>query len=56
LSAFARIGKLGWLPRRIENARFRPVETLLPNAHIHWLRVTEAADLDEDLSRWLREA
>lgn len=45
-----------WLPRRLESPRFRRVETLLPNAHIHWLRVTDAADLDDELSDWLREA
>ena len=45
-----------WLPRRLESLRFRRVETLLPNAHVHWLRVSEAADLDDELTRWLREA
>jgi hypothetical protein len=45
-----------WLPRRLESPRFRRVETLLPNAHVHWLRVKEASDLDEELARWLREA
>lgn len=45
-----------WLPRRLESPRFRRVETLLPNAHVHWLRVKGASDLDEELSRWLREA
>jgi hypothetical protein len=45
-----------WLPRRLESPRFRRVETLLPNAHIHWLRVAAPSDLDDELSRWLREA
>jgi hypothetical protein len=45
-----------WLPRRIENPRFRRVETLLPNAHVHWLRVSEAGELDDELRGWLREA
>jgi hypothetical protein len=45
-----------WLPRRIESPRLRRVETLLPNAHIHWLRVSEARELDEELLGWLCEA
>jgi uncharacterized C2H2 Zn-finger protein len=45
-----------WLTRRIESPRLRRVETLLPNAHLHWLRVANASDLDAELAGWLREA
>jgi hypothetical protein len=45
-----------WLPRRIESPRLRRIETLLPNAHIHWLRVSDASELDGELVGWLREA
>ena len=46
-----------WLPRRIEDVRFRRVETIVLNAHLHVLRVTEPAQLDDEaVRRWLREA
>jgi hypothetical protein len=45
-----------WLTRRIESPRLRRVETLLPNAHVHWLRVADASELDAELLGWLREA
>ncbi|MGH9364137.1 MAG: YdeI/OmpD-associated family protein [Thermoanaerobaculia bacterium] len=45
-----------WLPRRIESPRFRRVETIAPNVHIHLLRVTEERQLDRELAGWLKEA
>jgi hypothetical protein len=45
-----------WLPRRIESPRFRKIETILINAHVHRLRVTKPEDLDVELAGWIREA
>ncbi len=45
-----------WLPRRIESPRFRRIETLYPDVHIHLLRVTEPDQLDPEVAGWLREA
>jgi hypothetical protein len=45
-----------WLPRRVDSPRFARVETLYPNAHIHTLRLRDAAELDAELRGWLREA
>ena len=44
-----------WLPRRIDSARFRKVETLTPTDHVHILRVTEEDQLDEEVMGWVRE-
>ena len=45
-----------WLPRRVESPRFRRVETIYPNAHVHVLRITEADQLDEEVENWVKEA
>ena len=45
-----------WLPRRIESPRFRKIETIYPNAHIHLLRITNSAELDAEVAGWLAEA
>ena len=45
-----------WLPRRIDHARMYRVETLYPDVHVHRLRVTTLAELDDQLTKWLREA
>ena len=45
-----------WLPRRVESPRFRRVETIYPNAHVHVLRITEADQLDEEVESWVKEA
>jgi hypothetical protein len=45
-----------WLPRRVESARLRKVETLSPYTHIHVVRITTLGDLDDELIGWLREA
>jgi hypothetical protein len=45
-----------WLPRRVESLRFRKVETIYPNAHVHFLRITDASELDAEVAGWLSEA
>lgn len=45
-----------WLTRRIESPRFRKVETLTPYTHIYTVRVSNQADVDDELAGWLREA
>lgn len=45
-----------WLTRRLAAPRLRRVETLTPRVHVHSLRVTDEAQLDAELSGWIREA
>jgi hypothetical protein len=45
-----------WLPRRVESARFRKIQTIYPNAHVHLLRVTDPSELDDEVATWLAEA
>jgi len=45
-----------WLPRRIEYLRFHRIETLTPTAHVHLLRITDAAQLDGQVAAWVKEA
>lgn len=45
-----------WLPRRLDSPRFEKIETILPNVHLHRLRVTTADQLDAELAGWLTEA
>ena len=45
-----------WLQRRVESPRFRRVETIYPNAHVHVLRITEADQLDDEVESWVKEA
>ena len=44
------------LPRKIDNERFYKIETFNPRCHAHYLRVSEEAELDRDVARWLKEA
>lgn len=44
------------LPRKIDSERFYKIETFNPRCHVHCLRVSEEADLDGDVARWLKEA
>ena len=45
-----------WLPRRVESPRFRKIETIYPNAHVHLVRITEPSQLDGEIAAWLAEA
>jgi len=45
-----------WLTRRIQSRRFRKIETIYPNAHIHTLRITAPEDLDGEVAGWVKEA
>lgn len=45
-----------WLRSRSESPRFRRVETLNPEAHVHLLRLTEPNELDHEVLTWLRDA
>jgi uncharacterized protein DUF5655 len=44
------------LSRKIDNPRFHKIETFNPRCHAHYLRVSEDAELDAEVARWLREA
>ena len=45
-----------WTTRRIDHRRFHKIETLKPDVHLHLLRVTDASQLDAELTSWLRES
>ena len=45
-----------WLSRRVESPRFRKVETIYPNAHVHFMRITDESELDAEVAGWLAEA
>lgn len=45
-----------WLPRRVDSPRFRRVETIHPQAHVHTIRVFAPQQLDAELAGWIREA
>jgi hypothetical protein len=45
-----------WLRRRVESPRFRRVETIYPNAHVHVLRVRSPEELDGEIAGWIEEA
>ena len=44
------------LARRFECPRFRKIESFSPRNHAHHFRLTTAADVDEEVECWLREA
>ena len=45
-----------WLKRKVENPRFRRIESPTPRDHVHHLRLTELAQVDEELAALVREA
>lgn len=52
----------GWLDghlvlaRRIENPRFRQIQTISPRNHVHVFRLMTLGDVDSQFQEWLREA
>ena len=44
------------LARRLENPRFRRIETFSPRNHLHAFRFESVEDVDTDASSWLAEA
>ena len=44
------------LARRVENARFRSIQTFSPRNHLHTFRLETLADIDADFRAWLAEA
>jgi hypothetical protein len=45
-----------WLKRRIDSPRFTRIECLPPGNYVHHFRLTDAAQLDEELQAGLAEA
>jgi hypothetical protein len=46
-----------WLTRRVDDPRFRRIETLSPRVHIHTMRIERESELDaRDVGTWLRES
>jgi hypothetical protein len=44
------------LARRLEDRRFRAIQTISPGNHVHRFRIQSAAELDAGVAGWLREA
>lgn len=44
------------LARRLEDPRFRAIQTISPGNHVHQFRIQSAAELDAQVAGWLREA
>ena len=44
------------LARRLENKRFRRIETFSPRNHLHAFRFESVEDIDDEVSQWLAEA
>ncbi len=44
------------LARRIEHPRFRQILSMSQGSHYHYLRISSPAELDREVTRWLREA
>jgi len=44
------------LARRLENPRFRLVQTFSPRNHLHAFRLTRLSDVDAEFRDWLAEA
>ena len=45
-----------WLKRRLEHPRFTRIEALPPSDFVHYFRLTDAGQLDEDAAAWIAEA
>jgi len=45
-----------WLKRRLDSPRFTRIEHLPPGDYVHHFKLTDAAELDEEMGRWLAEA
>ena len=44
------------LARRLENARFRRIETFSPRNHLHAFRFESADEIDNEVAAWFAEA
>lgn len=44
------------LARRINNPRFKRIETMSPKCHVHHFRIEAPSDLDQEVAGWLCEA
>ena len=44
------------LARRLEDPRFRAIQTISPGNHVHQFRIETPDQLDDRVSQWLREA
>lgn len=44
------------LARRLEDRRFRAIQTISPKNHVHQFRIETPDQVDEQVGQWLREA
>ena len=44
------------LARRLENPRFRSIQTFSPRNHVHTFRIARLTDVDAEFRAWLAEA
>jgi hypothetical protein len=44
------------LSRRLENQRFKLIQSLSPRNHVHHFRIGSVEELDDEVAAWLKEA
>jgi hypothetical protein len=44
------------LSRRLENPRFKLIQSLSPRNHVHHFRIRSVEELDDEVAAWLKEA
>ena len=44
------------LARRLENPRFRSIQTISPRNHVHFFRLEKPSDVDAEFRSWIAEA
>ena len=45
-----------WLKRRLESPRFTRIEALPPSDFVHYFKLTDPAQLDDEAAAWIAEA
>lgn len=45
-----------WLKRRLESPRFVRIEALPPSDFVHYFKLADAAELDDEAAAWIAEA
>ena len=40
----------------VATSRFFKIEEVVPNWWVHWMRITDVAQLDDEVQRWIRES
>lgn len=44
------------LPRPLKSQRFTKIDEVVPGWCVHWLRITDVAQLDDEVAKWMAES